>query len=454
MEYSGVFLAVLNESGVSDVLPPLCGLNSLAERLPRTLIALVGTRTEAFLAHFVPDSFSTSLPRPRGAHGSRVVTIVLEPGETPTQGNIAERLIEASAGFGGIDSVLLIAGSSAALIGVDPAFEAKIATRRLDLPVRAVTPDPGASAALSTDLEDRALATILDLCPHSRGSPVVIDPDSPPPAKRRGRLGGLLERGRSEVQDRTRRRRPVVLLGAAGSGTRAGLSEALTKAGVEVAGSVPGAGTKELPALGEGTVVAVADPYLASAARAAEKRGAKVVETLMPIGVDGTARFIQDVSAEAGQEASELLRVRSAWEDLGPLRNRIRGKRIFLAGDTGLEIPLARFLIDAGAVVLEVGAPRLERKLLKAEIRTLSAHVDVVESPDPKGQMGRIAATRPDIVVASPGLYTPLVARGHLCRSSLDFLGAGIHGYEGARRILELFISTFERAEALDSVRL
>jgi hypothetical protein len=29
-----------------------------------------------------------------------------------------------------------------------------------------------------------------------------------------------------------------------------------------------------------------------------------------------------------------------------------------------------------------------------------------------------------------------------------------VHGYEGARRILELLVSTFERAEALDSVNL
>ena len=448
-------MAVLNESGVPDVLPPLCGLDSLAERLPRTLIALVGTRTEAFLAHFVPDALSTRLPVTRGARGSRLVTIVLEPGKVPVQGQVAGRLIEASATFGNVDSVLLVAGSSASLLGVDAAFEARIATRRLDLPVRAVTPEPGVSAALSTDLEDRALAALLDLCPRVGGGPVITGPDSPP-AKRRGRLGGLLERGRSEVQSRTgrSRRRPVVLLGAAGSGTRENLSASLTKAGMEVAGSVPASGPGNLPALGEGTVVAVADPYLASAARAAEKRGATVVETLMPIGVDGTARFIQDVSAEAGQETSELLRVRSAWEDLGALRNRIRGKRVFFAGDTGLEIPLARFLVDAGAVVLEVGAPRLERKLLKAEIRALSAHVDVVESPDPVGQIRRIDASRPDVVVASPGLYTPLVARGHLCRSSLDFLGAGIHGYEGARRILEILIRTFERAEALDSVRL
>jgi light-independent protochlorophyllide reductase subunit N len=136
------------------------------------------------------------------------------------------------------------------------------------------------------------------------------------------------------------------------------------------------------------------------------------------------------------------------------LRNRIRGKRIFLTGDTGLEVPLARFLANAGAVVLEVGTPRLEKRFLAAELAALGEDVDVVESPEWQAQLDRIEAARPDVVVASPGLYVPLVARGHLCRSSLDLLSLGIHGHEGARRVLEFFARTFERAEGLDALNL
>jgi light-independent protochlorophyllide reductase subunit N len=68
--------------------------------------------------------------------------------------------------------------------------------------------------------------------------------------------------------------------------------------------------------------------------------------------------------------------------------------------------------------------------------------------------MKRIDESRPDLVVTSPGLYVPLVARGHLCRSSQDILKTGVHGYDGARRILELVVRTFERADTLDSVHL
>jgi light-independent protochlorophyllide reductase subunit N len=58
------------------------------------------------------------------------------------------------------------------------------------------------------------------------------------------------------------------------------------------------------------------------------------------------------------------------------------------------------------------------------------------------------------VVISSPGLHLPLVARGHLCRSPRDFLEAGPYGYGGARRILELLVRTMERAEALDSLNL
>jgi light-independent protochlorophyllide reductase subunit N len=195
-------------------------------------------------------------------------------------------------------------------------------------------------------------------------------------------------------------------------------------------------------------------PNLTEAAAVAERRGATVVRTLMPVGVDGTARFVQDVAEEAGSRTSEVVRARSAWEDLGALRNRIRGKRIFFAGDTGFEIPLARFLADAGAVVLEVGAPRLDRRFLAAELQALGPDIDVVLSPDYRGQIKRIDEARPDVVISSPGLLLPLIARGHLCRSSRDFLEAGLYGYGGARRILELLVRTLGRAETLDSLNL
>ncbi len=443
-------MTILNESGTSDVLSPLHAVNGLAERLPGALVVVVGTRAEAHIVQSLPGAPSPDLPRsPRSA---RVAFVVLDPEETPQQGRVASRVVEAAAGLRGTEFVLLVAGRSAELLGVDAGFEARLVSRRLDLPVEAVNPDASydVPGTLSTDLEDRALAALVDLCPRRRTSELV---EASFPTKRGGLLGGFLGRGSDEA--RPGRTRPVVLLGAPFSPESIReLGAEFARVGVEVVGGVPGLRIRELPALGEETVVGVLDPNLAATTRAAAERGAAVIRTLTPIGIDGTARFIQDVAAEAGTRANELVRARSAWEGLEPLRNRIRGKRIFFAGDTGFEVPLARFLADAGAVVLEVGAPRLDRRFLTAELHALGPDVDVVQSPDWRGQLGRIDTARPDVVIASPGLHVPLVARGHLCRSPQDFLEAGVHGYEGARRILELLVRTFERAEALDSVNL
>ena len=443
-------MTILNESGIPDVLPPLHAVSNLAQKLGGVLVVVAGTQAEAHLIQCLPAAPSPNLTPSR--HDRRVILAVLDPSDPPPQGLLASRIAESAAGVHGTELVLLVAGRSADSLGVDVAFEARLAARKLDLPVEVVDPEapheiPG---TLSTDLEDGVTAALVNLCSKRRTSDLV---ETASPAKRGGLFGGLLGRGREAPEPGDGR--PVVLLGGALSpGAAQELAAELSRTGVEVAGAVPGDKTSELPPLGEGTVVAVMDPNLTAAAAVAERRGATVVRTLMPVGVDGTARFVQDVAEEAGSRTSEVVRARSAWEDLGSLRNRIRGKRIFFAGDTGFEIPLARFLADAGAVVLEVGAPRLDRRFLAAELQALGPDVDVVVSPDYRGQVNRIDKARPDVVVCSPGLHLPLVARGHLCRSPQDFLRAGLYGYGGARRILELLARTLRRAETLDSLNL
>jgi light-independent protochlorophyllide reductase subunit N len=428
----------------------LHAINNLARRLRNVLVVVAGTQAEAHLVQCLPDAPSPNLP-PSG-QDPRVIFAVLDPSDPPPQGLLASRIVESAAGMRGTELVLLVAGRQAEALGVDAAFEARLASRKLDLPVEVIDPEapheiPG---TLSTDLEDGVVAALVNLCPKRRTSDLV---ETASPGKRGGLLSGLLGRGREDPEHGDGR--PVVLLGGALSPAAAqGLAAELTRAGVEVAGTVPADKIGELPPLGEGTVVAVMDPNLTGAAAVAERRGATVVTTLMPVGVDGTARFVQDVAGEAGSRTSEVVRARSAWEELGTLRNRIRGKRIFFAGDTGFEIPLARFLADAGAVVLEVGAPRLDRRFLAAELQALGPDVDVVVSPDFRGQANRIDEARPDVVICSSGLHLPLVARGHLCRSPQDFLRAGLYGYGGARRILELLARTLRRAENRDSLNL
>ena len=446
-------MTILNESGAPDALSPLRGIESLADGLPDALVVLLGTRSDAHLAQSVSSS----------SRNHRVLFLVLDSEAPPEPGRLAPRLVGAAAGFRGLGAVVLLATKSVDLLGIDASFEARLVERRLGMPVRAVRlyePEAGGYTPLSTDLEDRTIASLVELCPAG-----TAEVEASPRTKDRRLLGGIRGRRRSAAGSPDPGPLPVTLLGGPGSRPDfAELAAELERAGVKVGGGVPGPFAGELPAIGEQSVVAPVDPYLSVASRKATERGATVVRTLFPIGVDGTARFIQDVAAAAGVDARtrSLARARMVWEKLEPLRNRIRGKRIFFTGDTGLEIPLARFLSDAGAVVLEVGTPRLDRTLVSTELQVLGG-VDVVESPDWTAQLQRVEEANPDIVVASPGLYTPLVARGHLCRSSLDFLepfgkpdgkpDGGIHGFEGARCILQMFLDTLERAALLDTVR-
>ncbi|WP_119066408.1 nitrogenase component 1 [Rubrobacter indicoceani] len=446
-------MTVLNESGIPDVTAPLHAANGLADRMGGALVVILGTRSEAFIAQSIPAApMPGFLPPPRSP---RLVFTVLDPSRPPEQGRIASRLVETAAGFRGLDCVFLVSGWSAKVVGVDAAFEARLAERRLEIPVEVLDPDglrevPG---VLSTDLEDRAMAAMISLSPNQSSSELLLSGRAGrSPAKGGERRRGIFGMGRDRTEAAQTQTSPVVLVGGFGSPfSLSELAGTLRKAGVRVEGVIPAGTVGGLPGIGEGTVVGLLDTNLGEVRRAAEERGALVVETLTPVGVDGTARFLQDVSAAAGGSTSELGRARSLWQNLQHLRNRVRGKRIFFCGDTGLELPLARFLTDAGAVIVEIGMPRFDRRRLSEELQALGPDVDIVEAPDWRGQMDRIERSRPDAVVASAGLYGPLVARGHLCRSSADLTRLGVHGYEGARRVLQMFARTFERAEELDS---
>lgn len=423
-------MTLLNESGVPEVSPPLCGVRRLARRMPGVLFVVVGTGTEAhLLTNLVPESTESLL------------FLLLE--EPPRQGELASSVVTGAAGFKGVEAVIVLSGASARAMGIDAPFEARIAERRMEIPVRAVgiPAEKEGWATLSTDLEDRVTSAVVGMCPKGVAGPPAHR------AGKKGRMGALL--GKTSREERLPGS-PVVLLGTDEAACEE-LARDLRRLGVEVSGCVPERHPESLPNLDERSVVAPVDPFLEGACSAAEECGARVVRTLLPVGVNGTARFLQDVASEAGEElaASEPLRARREGEETEELKSRLRGCRIFFTGETGLEIPLARLLSGAGALVVEVGVPRLDRRMLGEELRTLGSDIDVVEAPECKSQLERIDRVRPDLVVTSPALHGPLVAGGHVCRLSEDFLRVGPYGYGGSRRALGLVAASLERAERL-----
>jgi light-independent protochlorophyllide reductase subunit N len=258
-------LTILNESGAPDVVSPLWGLSPLAGRLPDALFVLVGTRAEVYAA------LSLSGPLPGSRHTRRAAGpappfVLLEPDGEPEGGALASRVVEAAGSGGAPEVVLIVACRSAGLLGVDAAFEAELAERRLGIPVRAVETPGAAKNPLATDLEDAVAQTLVGLSP--RGSRAF---EKEEPAGKGGLLNRLRGRatGRASFGDRGTLR-PVVLLGGL-EASREELADELGRAGVEVVGGVPDS-VRNLPEIGEGTVVAPVDPYLVRAARAAEER--------------------------------------------------------------------------------------------------------------------------------------------------------------------------------------
>lgn len=434
-------MTILNESGTPDVLSPLYCVGSLGETLERTLFVVVGTQSEAHATQELLDTLAPANPR--------TLYLTLEA-EKPEPGALASQLSRAARKTDRLpmdgrspDLCLMFVSRSARLIGVDAAAEARLTERRLGYPVRSIEVGVG---GFTTSTEDSAARILLGLCP-------VESPREEERPARKGLLGGLWRR-REESPPGAARQRPVVLLGSVSRECRGELAGELERVGVEVAGFVPEASPQGLPPLTEETVLAPVQPYMVEATRAAEERGLEVVRTLFPIGVDGTARFVREVARAAGHEVNELARAREWLREFEGLRNRLRGIRIFLTGDTGLEVPLARALAGAGAVIVEVGTPRLNRSMLVSELQTLGSEVDIVEAPEWTRQIERIEESRPDLVIASPGLYAPLTARGHLCRLSLDFLREDVYGYPGARRLLELLVRPLDRADRLAALEL
>ena len=201
-------MTILNESGIPDVLSPLHAVSGLAGRLPGALVVVVGTLAEAHLVQSLPVAPSPNLRVP--PRNPRVVFAVLDPEDPPQQGVLASRIVEAAASLRGTELVLLVAGRSAELLDVDAAFEARLVARKLELPAEVVNPSAphGTPGTLSTDLESRTLAALVNLCPKRRTSDLL---ETGSPAKRGGLFGGLLGRGREE--DGGTQERPVVLLG-------------------------------------------------------------------------------------------------------------------------------------------------------------------------------------------------------------------------------------------------
>ena len=201
----------------------------------------------------------------------------------------------------------------------------------------------------------------------------------------------------------------------------------------------------DMPSVGPGTRMLLAQPFLADTARALESRGATRLDAPFPLGVEGTTAWLQaaaeamGVSHERFEAATAAPRQR-AQNALKALRSQLAGKRVFFFPDSQLELPLARFLSrEMGMLLTEVGTPYLHRSHMAAELALLPAGTALTEGQDVEAQLDRCRALQPDLVVCGLGLANPLEAEGMTTKWAIELVFTPIQGYEQAADLAELF---------------
>ncbi len=217
----------------------------------------------------------------------------------------------------------------------------------------------------------------------------------------------------------------------------------------------PARRASELPPVGPGTQMLLAQPFVGDTVRALQSRGATLLSAPYPLGADGTTRWLAaaaaafDIPAEHFRRVTGPAQARAATA-LDRYRGRLEGKRIFFFPDSQLELPLARFLSrECGMSLVEVGTPYLDRLLTETELALLPAGTFLSEGQDVEKQLARCESLQPDLTVCGLGLANPLEARGLRTKWSIELVFSPIQGYDQAGDLAELFVRPLDRSARL-----
>ena len=209
--------------------------------------------------------------------------------------------------------------------------------------------------------------------------------------------GAMLRYARAEAEagpvaapkNRVADKPTVTLLGEMFPADPVGIGMMLAPMGLAAGPVVPTREWRELYSALDGRVVAAIHPFYTASIREFEAAGRPIVGSA-PVGVDGTADWLEAIGRAANVEASLIgeakQRVLPAIQ-AALARTPIKG-RITLSGYEGSELLVARLLIESGADLRYVGTAcpktRMERSRLP-----------MARSQGRAGAVPRVARTRP-----------------------------------------------------------
>lgn len=214
--------------------------------------------------------------------------------------------------------------------------------------------------------------------------------------------------------------------------------------------------SSDLPAVGPGTRVLLAQPFLTDTTARLQERGCEILAAPFPYGVEGTMAWLRTVADLWGVTparfedvvAPPAARARKALE---AHKFRLAGKRVFFFPDSQLEIPLARFLHEElDMIPVEVGTPYLNQKQMAFDLAKLPAETLVSEGQDVERQLDRCREAKPDLIVCGLGLANPLEAEGFTTKWSIELLFTPVQGFEQAGDLAELFTRPLLRRTRLE----
>jgi light-independent protochlorophyllide reductase subunit N len=401
---------VLRENGQREVF---CGLTSIVwlhRRMPDAFFLVVGSRTCAHLIQsaagvmiFAEPRFGTAILGERDLAGLADANEELDRLVV----DLLERRPE-------IRTLFLVGSCPSEVIKLDLAKAAERLSQRYLGRVRVLNYSGSGIETTFTQGEDQALLALLPLLPSSDEDQLLI-------------VGTLAD----AVEDRF-----VALF---------------ERMGIAKVRSLPPRRSTELPPVGAGTRVLLAQPFLSGTARALVHRGARLIEAPYPFGVEGSAAWMAAAAAAFGCPDSQVAAVLDPLVERGrralePHRQRLAGRRLFLLPDSQMEIPLARFLArECGMELVEVGVPYLDRQLMAADLALLPEGTRICEGQDVERQLERVRQERPDLVVCGLGLANPLEAEGIATKWSIELVFSPIHGCDQAGDLAELFARPLRR---------
>jgi light-independent protochlorophyllide reductase subunit N len=405
---------VLRQDGQREVF---CGLTSIVwlhRRMPDAFFLVVGSRTCAHLVQSAAGVMIFAEPR----FGTAILGERDLAGLADANDELDRLVTDLLARRPEIRTLFLVGSCPSEVIKLDLSRAAERLTTRLAGRVRVLNYSGSGIETTFTQGEDNALQCLLPLMPSSDEPQLLI-------------VGTLAD----AVEDR--------------------FLTLFERMGLPPVRCLPPRRSTELPPVGRGTKLLLAQPFLGGTARALQHRGAELVEAPYPFGVEGSRDWMAAAAATFGIDPLRVAEVLDPLVERGrralePHRRVLEGRRLFLMPDSQMEIPLARFLHrECGMELVEVGTPYLDRRLMAGELALLPPGTRVSEGQDVELQLERVRAARPDLVVCGLGLANPLEAEGIATKWSIELVFSPIHGCDQAGDLAELFARPLRRRSLL-----